>query len=83
VRELARGPEPIRETDVRQIHALVLGRSDRGEADRYGQRRRMIAGSTVVFPPPVEIPALMGNSGAGSRRRRRARARPSRRTRGS
>ncbi|WP_295384015.1 Fic family protein [uncultured Thiodictyon sp.] len=61
VRELAQRGVPIVEYDIRQIHALVLGRSDREEAGRYSQRQRMILGSLAVLPSPAEVPALMGD----------------------
>ncbi|AFL72502.1 Fic family protein [Thiocystis violascens] len=61
VRELAQRGTPVYELDIRQIHALVLGRSDRDEAGRYSQRQRMISGSLAVLPAPAEIPARMGD----------------------
>ncbi|MGH6914653.1 MAG: Fic family protein, partial [Geminicoccales bacterium] len=63
VRALADAAEPIREADVRQIHALVLGRSDRQEAGRYAQHQRLIAGAQVVLPIPTDIPILMDEFG--------------------
>jgi Fic family protein len=61
VRELAERGTPVSELDIRQIHALVLGRSDRDEAGRYSQRQRLISGSLAVLPSPAEIPARMGD----------------------
>jgi Fic family protein len=63
VKQLAAGVAPITEHDVRQIHALVLGRSQREEAGRYSQIQRQIAGSTVVLPSPAEVPPLMADLG--------------------
>jgi Fic family protein len=63
VRQLAAGGAPVTEHDVRQIHALVLGRSQREEAGRYSQIQRQIAGSKVVLPSPAEIPPLMADFG--------------------
>jgi Fic family protein len=63
VKELAAGDAPITEHDVRQIHALVVGRSQREEAGRYSQTQRQIAGSRVVLPSPAEIPPLMTDFG--------------------
>ncbi len=34
VRKLARQDRPVRETDIRQVHALVIGRIDPAEAGR-------------------------------------------------
>lgn len=61
VRALADRAERLRETDVREIHRLVMGRVDPYEAGRYSQHQRMIAGSTVMLPSPAEIPPLMGD----------------------
>ena len=61
VRALAGRDEPLREIDVRQIHQLVLARSESGEAGRYSLRPRMISGSPFILPSPAEVPALMGD----------------------
>ncbi|HEX8374833.1 MAG TPA: Fic family protein, partial [Geminicoccaceae bacterium] len=61
VRVLAREVEPVRETDIRQLHKLVLARSSPGEAGRYSQHTRIIAGSRVRLPGSAEVPALMGD----------------------
>lgn len=61
VRELAERGTSVAEMDIRQIHALVLGRNDRDEAGRYSQRQRLISGSLAVLPSPAEIPARMGD----------------------
>jgi Fic family protein len=61
VRTLADGSEPIREMDIRSIHALVVGRTDRDAAGRYAEQPRFVAGSRAAFPSPAELPALMGD----------------------
>lgn len=61
IRLLSQKDEPIRESDVRVIHKLVLGQSTPTEAGSYSTHQRMIAGSLVRFPSPAEIPALMGD----------------------
>ena len=69
VRALARDAAPIREVEVRRIHALVLSGIDPGTAEAgphrgagcYSSRPRRIAGSAVVLPGPAELPALMGD----------------------
>jgi len=61
IRALAARSEPIRETDIREIHRLILSRIDPDEAGAYSRHQRMIAGSAVVLPSPAEIPALMGD----------------------
>ncbi|MEE4213357.1 MAG: Fic family protein [Parvularcula sp.] len=63
VRTLAAREEKLSERDVRDLHRLVLGRSNREDAGQYALVQRFIQGSTVAFPPPAEIPALMGALG--------------------
>ena len=59
VRLLASRTEPLREGDIRELHRLVLTRSQPDEAGRYSQRQRRILGSTVTLPAPIDIPPLM------------------------
>jgi len=61
IRMLGARNEPIRETDIREIHRLILTRIDPDEAGAYSHHQRMIAGSALVLPSPAEIPALMGD----------------------
>ena len=61
VRALAAETRPIRETDIRTIHRLVLQRVGREDAGRYSAHQRAIAGSPFVLPSPTEIPPLMGD----------------------
>ena len=63
VRRLAARDEPLREGDVRDLHALVLARSQPGEAGRYSAHQRAVAGSTVAFPSPAGIGPLMAAFG--------------------
>lgn len=63
VRVLASRNEPLRESDMRELHRLVLLRSNPAEAGRYSQYRRAIAGSAVSFPSPAQIGPLMGDLG--------------------
>lgn len=63
VRTLANRDEPLREADVRELHRLVLARSNLDEAGRYSRVQRFIQGSQVSFPSPAEIPARMGDFG--------------------
>jgi len=64
VRALAAAGETLREIDIREIHRLIQTRVDPEEAGRYSRHQRMIAGSSLVLPGPVEIPALMGDFAA-------------------
>ena len=59
VKALAKKQQPLIEHDIRQIHKLILARSNPAEAGKYSQYQRQIAGSKVVLPEPIEIPALM------------------------
>ena len=61
VRSLAAGTEPLRESDLRSIHRLVMQRVDPGEAGSYSRHGRMITGSPLALPSPAEIPARMGD----------------------
>lgn len=65
VRDLASGRSAFSEHDVRSIHALVLKRSDPDIAGRYALRGRFVNTDRGrhAFPPPAEIPALMGDFG--------------------
>lgn len=63
MRALASRGEPLREGDIRELHRLVLLRSNPDGAGRYSQHQRAISGSDVVFPSPVEIAPLMGDLG--------------------
>jgi Fic family protein len=66
VRAIARQKEPLTEADVRNLHRLVLRRSDPESAGRYADRGRYVLTDTGrhTFPSPAEIPALMGGLAA-------------------
>jgi Fic family protein len=63
VRELAREKTPLKESDVRNLHRLVLQRSRPDIAGRYADLARYVRTETGrhEFPSPAEIPALMGD----------------------
>jgi Fic family protein len=63
VRELARDLTPLTESDVRNLHRLVVQRSHPGIAGRYADLPRYVRTETgrYEFPSPAEIPALMGD----------------------
>src|ERR1700690_4304242 len=63
VRELAREKTPLTETDVRNLHRLVVQRSRPDLAGRYANLARYVRTETgrFEFPSPAEIPALMGD----------------------
>ena len=63
VRVLAGRGEAVREGDVREVHRLVTGRVEPGEAGRYSSVQRQILGSPLVLPSPAEIGPLMGDFG--------------------
>jgi Fic family protein len=66
VRDLARQPVPLTEMDLRNLHRLVLLRSDPDAAGRYADQGRYVLTETGrhSFPSPAEIPALMGEFSA-------------------
>jgi len=63
VRELARENMPLTESDVRNLHRLVMQRSRPDIAGRYAELARYVRTETGrhEFPSPAEIPALMGD----------------------
>ena len=63
VRDLARHPAPFTEADIRNLHQLVLMRSQTDIAGRYANQGRFILTDTRrhALPSPSEVPALMGD----------------------
>lgn len=63
VRALARQANPITEMNVRNLHRLVMLRSDPDIAGRYADQGRYVLADTGrhSFPSPSEVPALMGD----------------------
>src|SRR6266567_2805795 len=63
VRELAREKTPLTESDVRNLHRLVVQRSRPDIAGRYADLVRYVRteAGRYDFPSPAEIPALMGD----------------------
>ena len=65
VRELARQVDPLTESDVRNLHRLVMLRSDPQEGGQYARTVRHVLTDTPpgrhYFPTPAEIPARMGD----------------------
>ena len=63
VRALARQQRPLTEMDIRNLHRLVMLRSDPAIAGRYADQGRyvLIESGRHSFPSPAEIPALMGD----------------------
>jgi Fic family protein len=62
VRELARHETPLTESDMRNLHKLVMQRSAPEIAGQYANLPRYVRTETgrYTFPSPAEIPALMG-----------------------
>lgn len=62
-RELAREKNPLTESDVRNLHRLVVQRSRPDIAGRYADLARYVRTETgrYEFPSPAEIPPLMGD----------------------
>ncbi len=63
VRELARHETSLTESDVRNLHRLVMQRSAPEIAGQYADLPRYVRTETVrhSFPSPAEVPALMGD----------------------
>ena len=63
MREVAAGDAPVDEAMVRELHRRIVFRSQPDIGGVYSRFPRRIAGSPVVFPNPVKIPALMREYG--------------------
>jgi Fic family protein len=63
VRELAGETMPVSEADIRNLHRLTVQRSRPDIAGAYADLPRYVRMETGrhMFPPPVEIPSLMGD----------------------
>ena len=63
VRELARQETPLTESDVRNLHKLVMQRSAPDIAGQYAGLPRYVRTETgrYSFPSPAGVPALMGD----------------------
>ncbi len=61
VRDLTDRHEPITETGIRSIHALVLRRSRPDDAGRYRRVQVFISGSRHVPPEAVAVPGAMAD----------------------
>jgi Fic family protein len=59
VETLAQGNAPIAESDLRQIHNLILRRIAPDEAGRYRSLDVQAAGTGYRYPPHYQIPELM------------------------
>ena len=66
VRELARHATQLTESDVRNLHRLVMQRSRPDIAGMYADLARYVRTETGrhTFPSPAQIPALMGDFAA-------------------
>jgi Fic family protein len=66
VREVAQQAAPLTEIDIRNLHALVLKRSDPEIAGSYATSARYVNtdNGRHTFPSPAEVPSLMGDFAA-------------------
>ena len=66
VREVAQQAAPLTEIDIRNLHALVLKRSDPEIAGSYATSSRYVNTDSGrhTFPSPAEVPSLMGDFAA-------------------
>ena len=63
VLEIASAPEtPVTEADIRNLHRLVMAKSNPDIAGRYADRPRYVNTDAGIheFPAPLDISALMG-----------------------
>jgi Fic family protein len=63
MRALAGQFTPIGESIVRELHRRIVARSQPEIAGIYSRLPRRVAGSPVIFPNPLKIPALMAAFG--------------------
>lgn len=63
VRSLVKDIRPITEADIRDIHRLVVAKTQQKEAGQYSKFERRIAGSKVKLASPEEVPRLMSALG--------------------
>ncbi len=63
VRELARRGTALTESDVRDLHSLIVRRSAPDIAGRYADQGRYVLtdAGRHSFPSPAEVPAMMGD----------------------
>jgi Fic family protein len=63
VRDIARQRVPLRETDIRNLHRLVMQRSDPDMAGRYASQGRYVETDSGrhYFPSPAEVAPLMAD----------------------
>ena len=63
VRSLANDTAPLGEGDIRNLHRLVMERSNPAIAGHYADQGRFVATDSGrhSFPSPAEVPALMGD----------------------
>jgi Fic family protein len=63
VRALARDRTPLTESDVRNLHRLVVQRTHPDGAGRYADQGRYVLteAGRHSFPSPAEVPAMMGD----------------------
>ena len=66
VRDLARQATPLTETDIRTLHSLIVKRSAPDIAGRYADQGRYVLtdAGRHSFPPPSQVPPLMGDFAA-------------------
>lgn len=58
---IAKKRQDLTQTDILNIHRLVLSKIDDANAGRYRTMSVRIAGSTVIMPSPLKVPDLMND----------------------
>lgn len=57
--EIGKGQELLSERIIKELHSLVVKRSQSDIAGRYSPLPRVVSGSKTVFPGPLKVPEMM------------------------
>lgn len=57
--EMGKGQESLSERIIKELHSLVVKRSQSDIAGRYSPLPRVVSGSKTVFPDPLKVPEKM------------------------
>ena len=63
-RRVASASQPLDEVTIRDLHRLIVTRSDPLIGGRYAQAPRRAIGSQTIYPSYVKIPAMMAELGS-------------------
>lgn len=60
LQRLGETDQPLRDSDIRNLHAAAVARTRPETGGRYRETERIVEGSLTTFPEPAEIDGLMG-----------------------